>query len=337
MLDLRSGGACAHPVPVMTRHHVELHLAVVLFGGVAVFAEFVDLAPGPLVLARTAVAAVFVFGLQQLRRAGRGSGTDDARRRPRSRRDLALLASLGIVLAVHWVAFFHAIQVSSVSVAVISVSTFPIFTALFESLGGRHRPRVLDLALASLAVAGVAVIMPTTDRADATVQGVLWGIAAAVLFAVLTIINARMVSAQSGSTGYSSNTVALYQYAGAALVLAPFFGRDLVPAIGEQWLLLLLLGVVFTGVAHTLFISSMRSIRTQTASLMVSLEPLYAIVLAWLILAERPGPRIMIGGALILTAAVTGTLVPVTASRPSRDRGGAAGPEWLRCIRRCRR
>lgn len=293
----------------MTRHHVELHVAVLLFGGVAVFAEFVDLAPGPLVLARTSVAAVFVFGLQQLRRTGGGAQTDNTRR-PRSSRDLALFACLGVVLAGHWVTFFQAIQVSSVSIAVISVSTFPIFTALFESLAGRHRPRTLDLALASLAVAGVAVIMPTTDRADTTVRGVLWGITAAALFAVLTIINARMVSTDSDKTGYSSNTVALYQYGGATLVLGPFFGPDLVPAVGEQWLLLLLLGVLFTGVAHTLFISSMQSIRSQTASLMVSLEPLYAIVLAWLILAERPGPRTLSGGALILTAAITGTLMP---------------------------
>ena len=68
--------------------------------------------------------------------------------------------------------------------------------------------------------------------------------------------------------------------------------------------MLLLLGVVFTALAHTLFIRSMRTIKAQQASIIISLEPVYGIVLAALLLSEIPTVRMLIGGGLILGAAI---------------------------------
>jgi drug/metabolite transporter (DMT)-like permease len=70
-------------------------------------------------------------------------------------------------------------------------------------------------------------------------------------------------------------------------------------AVGDL-LLLAVLGIVFTALAHTLFIQGLRGVKAQTASLISSLEPVYGIVFAALLLAEIPTPRTLLGGALIL-------------------------------------
>ncbi|MGF1596045.1 MAG: DMT family transporter [Acidimicrobiales bacterium] len=305
------------------RHLIELHVAVLLFGGAGLFAELVDLSAPALTLGRTVVAAVFV---------GAAVAVTGTEWRLRSRRDLVAVTASGVVLAVHWSAFFRSIQVSSVSVAVVSVSTFPVFTALLESLVARRRPTPADLGLAGLAVLGIAVITWPLQLGAATTVGVAWGTLAAALFAVLAVVNSRLVGR------HASQTVAGYQYLVAALVLAPIAGAELTEVDGGDTLLVIVVGVVFTGVAHTLFLASMRTIRSETASLTVGLEPVYGVTLAWLVLGQRPSPRVVAGGALVLVAVLAGTRRTVRAAVPLRPaRGGAGGLAWRRCTPHHRR
>ena len=271
---------------------VQLHLAVLLFGAAGLFGKLVDLTPAPLVLARAGLAAAFVFVVAV---AARRSV------RPRRPADLAVFAAIGTLLAVHWVAFYRSVQVSTVSIAVLAVATFPVFTALLGPITAGRLPSRRDLALAAAAFVGVAVIVGRVDLTGSVAQGVLWGVAASALFAVLTIVNERLI------VGYPGLTVALYQFGVAALVLAPFSLSDLAGVDGGDWLLLVLFGTLVTGVPHTLFIASMRRFASATASLTVSLEPVYGVALAWLILAETPSPRVLLGGAIILGTVVAGT------------------------------
>ncbi|MDH3681833.1 MAG: DMT family transporter [Acidimicrobiia bacterium] len=274
------------------RHLVQLHLAALLFGGIGLFGKLVDLSPGALVLARSGIAAAFVLAVALI--VGQGIGL-------RRRSDLAVFAVLGVILAVHWVAFFRSIQVSTVSIAVLTVATFPVFTTLLKAAVERRRPGRLDVLLALAALGGVALIVGNPDVGRADTQGVLWGVAASALFAVVTIVNERLV------LGYAGHTVALYQYGIAALLLAPFFAADLGEVSGSSWIVLAVFGTVFTGVPHTLFISSMRVIPSPTASLAVSMEPVYGVALAWLVLAEAPGLRVLAGGAVVLIAVAIGS------------------------------
>ena len=274
-----------------TRGLVELHAAVLLFGAAGLLGKLVDLAPAPLVLARAGIAAGFV--LVVVVAAGRSIA-------PRRRRDLLVFAAIGSLLAVHWVAFYRSVQVSTVSIAVLAVATFPVFTALLGPMVAGRLPPGRDVALASAAFVGVAVIVGRIDLDGATTRGVLWGVLASALFAVLTITNERLI------VGYAGPTVALYQFGVAALVLAPFSAGDLATVDGRGWLLLVLFGTLITAVPHTLFIASMRRFASSTASLTVSLEPVYGIALAWLLLAETPDLRVLAGGAIIVAAVVVG-------------------------------
>jgi len=77
---------------------------------------------------------------------------------------------------------------------------------------------------------------------------------------------------------------------------------------GLDWGLVVLLGVVFTGVAHSMFIGGMRVVRAQTAGMIASLESVYGIIFAALILGEIPSLRELLGGVIILGTATYSTL-----------------------------
>jgi drug/metabolite transporter (DMT)-like permease len=160
------------------------------------------------------------------------------------------------------------------------------------------------VALAVLALAGVAILIPKFEAGDRVTQGVLWGVASGLTFALLSLLNRHYVRRQSGIT------IALYQDAFAAVALLPFV-LPRWPALGARdVLLLVVLGVLCTAVAHSLFIGGLRGVRARTASMIACLEPVYGTALAALLLGEVPSARTVVGGLVVLGVAFYATLRP---------------------------
>ncbi len=301
---------------------LSIHLAVLLFGAAGLFGKLVALPPTVIVLGRVVFAAAVLAPLVWVRdrrtREGRmrdrrvhdgrmndgrardgrirdGHGRDALRKRPL--RDRIALAGLGLLLAVHWVTFFHAIQVSSVAVGLVTFATFPVFTALLEPLLPGERLDRGALVAAALTVVGVGLVVPTPDLADAVTQGALWGVVSGFTFALLSLANRAWVRRESALR------LALHQDAWAAVFLAPFaLAAPRLPTATE-WGLLALLGVVFTAGAHALFIRGLRRVSASRASVITALEPVYGVALAFALLGERPAARTLAGGALVLVVA----------------------------------
>jgi len=222
--------------------------------------------------------------------------------RPVLRRHAALLVVLGALLAGHWAAFFRSIQVSSVAVGLLSCYSFPAFTVLLEPLLSREKLDKRNLLMAALCLVGVFLIVPRLDLGDEVYQGVLWGLLAGVTFAVLTLFNRRLAQE------HSSLGIAFLEDFFATLFLLPCL--MIIPArpSSRDLALLAVLGVACTAVSHTLFIQGMKHIRAQTASIISSLEPVYGILLALILLGEVPAIRTLAGGTVILTTVLFVTL-----------------------------
>jgi drug/metabolite transporter (DMT)-like permease len=288
-----------------TAAYAKLHLAVLLFGGAGLFGKLIHLSSGGIVLGRAFLGALFVFLFSQildwLSQKKEGSSKPKAisfkQFQPKSTKDLFLFSLLGAILAFHWIAFFEAIQRSNVAIGVLTFSTFPIFTTLLAPFFNKEKLQLSDLLLAFIAFSGVALVLPNLSFDNDYTQGALWGIAAGASFAVLTLLSKGMIEE------YTSNCISFYQNGIAALFLMPFFTSDIFAGTERDWIYLLLLGLVFTAIAHTLFINSMKTIKAKTVSLIASLEPLYAILLAGIFLEETPTPRMYLGGFVILVVA----------------------------------
>jgi drug/metabolite transporter (DMT)-like permease len=268
---------------------ISVHAAVMLFGVAALFGKWLTLPPWTIVLGRTTVASLALGALMLVRREA--LGRCDWR-----------LATNGAVLALHWVAFFCAIQVSSVAIGLLGFASFPLFIVVFETAFLR-RPIEAVAALASaLVVLGLAMLVPAFDLRDATVQGLLWGILSGATFALLTVGNRDLVRR------HQATAIAFWQNSIAALCILPMAFADPIALTPHDLLLIALLGIACTALAHTLFIHALRALPAQTAGVIAALEPVYGIALATLLLHEVPTLRMLAGAAIIIGASVLVTL-----------------------------
>jgi drug/metabolite transporter (DMT)-like permease len=269
------------------------NIAVLFFGLAGVLGKLTVL-PAPLiVLGRVLFAGVVLLAIALFQHTPL---------RPKRRRDGLLLVGQGALLALHWTSFFQSINVSNVAIGLLSFSSFPLFTAMLEPLLLRQRPGRMQVVAALLILPGIYLLVPSFSLQNQTTLGVAWGVLSGATFALLSVANRWL------GRSYPSLMISLYQDGVAALVLLP--ALFLVPS-GALWtphtlLILVLLGVVCTALAHTLFIASMQRITAQSASLLASLEPVWGIVFGIVLLGALPTPRTLLGGAVILCA----TLLP---------------------------
>ena len=295
-----------------------LHLAVLLFGGAGLFGKWIELPPTLIVLGRVVFASIVLAGVVALRRR---DPAPDRVHRTTDRSPVLLRPALGLLLAVHWVTFFQAVQVSTVAVALLTFATFPVFTAVLEPFLPGERFDPVALGASAVALAGIALVVPSTDLSHPTTQGALWGVASGFTFALLSLANRGLVRR------WGAVRLALRQDLWAAFFLLPFLLTSSRAPTATEWALLVVLGTVFTAGAHALFIHGLSGVRAGRASVIASLEPVYGVVLAAALLGERPGARVMVGGVVVLLAAWW-------VSRPDEADPGRVSPETAEAPRR---
>ena len=269
---------------------IALHASVALFGFAGLFGKWLVLSPVAIVFGRTAIAAM-ALGILRLRSGERVPF------------DVRLIAN-GVVLAVHWLSFFAAIQASTVAVGLLSYASFPLFTLAIERVFFARQLRRREGVTALLATAGLVLLVPELSLANSVVRGLGWGLVSSLTFALLVVMNRRWTASRSATD------IAFWQNLLAALALLPFFWAapwEIGTLGAREIILLLVLGLACTAFAHTLFIGALAAVSAHTASVIAALEPVYGIALALAFLGEVPGPRTLAGGALIVAAAVVAT------------------------------
>ena len=271
----------------------EIHVAVFLFGLAGLFGKWLSFSPVIIVLGRVFFASITLILLLWY--------TGGSLKLEPSKRYFSLFL-LGFLLSVHWISFFQSIQISTVAVGLLSFSCYPVLTAFLEPLFFKEKLTKVNIFYALLCILGIFLIIPRFELENTIYRGVLWGIFSGVTFAVLTILNRKF------SQQLSSLLIAFYQDLFATFLLLPFFFIIQPRLNSRDILLLFLLGVFCTAGAHSLFIKGMRYIKAQTASIINSLEPVYGIILAFLLLHEVPSLRTLLGGAVIFAAVLAVTV-----------------------------
>ncbi|MCZ6556368.1 MAG: DMT family transporter [SAR324 cluster bacterium] len=283
---------------------VALHGAVLLFGTAGLFGKWIAAGPMLIVFGRVVFAALTLGLLLAARRKGL---------KLPARRGWWLLGACGVLLVLHWAAFFHSIQVSTVAVGLLAYATAPVFAVLLEPFWFREPFSLRSLLASMLSLAGVALLIARWELGDSTLQGASWGVVAGSSFAVLSLINREL------RREHDAAELAFIQDGLAAMLLLP-----LLPLFWEQpaprdLALLAVLGVVFTALAHGLYIQALRGVRVRMATLVSTMEHVYGVALAALLLGEIPSPRTIAGGVLILAAVTWVTLKPGTEAETGKS------------------
>ena len=267
---------------------LEIHGAVFLFGLSGLFAKFLALPPTAIVLGRTFFAALALGLVLRFRRAPV---------LPLMKRDLTLVG-LGALLALHWWSFFYSIRLSSIAIGLLTFSSFPVFVTYLEPLLDKTRATARDFGFALAVIAGVALVVPNFDPGDMNAIGALWGLFSGLTFAILQVLNRRFVA------GSGPLRIAFVECVSACVLLLVFVGGAIPALDGLDLAKLIFLGVMCTALAHALFISGLQTVRTQTASVIAALEPVYGILLAAIFFGEIPSLRMLAGGGIILVTVV---------------------------------
>lgn len=267
----------------------QIHAAVFLFGLSGLLGKMISAPPLVIVFGRTLLAALALGVFILWRR--------EARTEWSAARVIFVVVS-GLVLAGHWWTFFQAIQVSSVALALLTYSSFPLFVTFLEPVVLRERLQAGDVAVALAVTAGLILVVPNFDLATRATQGAAWGILSGLTFAIFAVLNRKFAQQMRPVV------IAAGQNGVATLVLLPLIGMDAPTLSAQDAMLILLMGLLCTALAHGLFLQGLAGVKAQTAAVIAALEPVYGILLALVLLKEVPSARMVAGGAIILGATI---------------------------------
>ena len=284
-----------------TRSLLAVHFGMVLLGGTALFSKLIHLPATDITVYRSVVAGVALIVLLKLR------GTPIGLRRGR---DYGVVVLLGTLLGFHWVTFFHAMQVSTVAVGVVSLFTFPVMIVFLEPLFAGERPHWVDALAGLVVLGGVYLMVPQLDFNNRTTAGVAWGLLSALFYSLRNVIQRRYF------THYPAELTMMYQVLVVAVVIGPLSSSAPWHAGSGQWVLLGVLGVFFTALPHTFFALGLIHFKAKTIGLINCLQVFYATVFAALILGERPSWQTLMGGVLIVATAAFESVRTRRASQP---------------------
>lgn len=277
--------------------HLQIHFCVLLWGVTAILGKLISLPALPLVWWRMLLVVVALALLPRVWRGLRGMAPK-----------VALgYAGIGALVALHWLTFYGAIKLANASVAATCIALAPVFTAVVEPWVAKRpfRPRELLFGVAVLpGVALVAGGVPDGMRA-----GVVVGAISAVFVALFGSLNKRMVDHADPLTvtalELGAGTVLLTLLAPAMPLLFPAFDGSLFVLPGlRDGALLLALSLACTLLPFALALVALRHLSAYAVQLVTNLEPVYAVVLAALLLGEQQEltPMFYLGVAIIIGA-----------------------------------
>ncbi len=258
----------------MKKAFIRLHVAVLLAGLTGVLGKLISLNEGLLVWWRLLLAVPLLWLLALFRKQALRI----------DRRDVWRIIGIGGIAALHWVAFYGSIKYSNVSVGLLCFSAIGFFTALIEPLVLGHRIDVVELLLGLLVIVGIFFIFQVDPHFK---TGIFIGLVSALLGSLFPVLNKRILQR------VSAVNVTLYELSGGFLVLSallPFYLHvfrvsSLIPGWADLgWLLIL--SWLCTVLAFNLSMSALQRISAFTVNLSYNLEPVYGILLAFLLFRE---------------------------------------------------
>lgn len=263
---------------------LELNLATIILGTSGVLGKLIMVSPPLIILIRSVIAFGFIW---LFLKSSKKSTTPQIRKAPR------FFIISGAFLAIHWILYFVALEVTSVAVAFISVFTFPIFTTLLEPLFFKSKLQRMDLIASVLVIIGIIILVPSISLSNDITLGALLGTLSALFYALRNLMNKKYINVYSGSF------IMMQQMLVVSILLIPCVFIFPFQPTGSDILWLFVLGIGTTGIGHTLFVRSLKHFKTSTASIITSLQPIYGIILAVIFLGEKLNMQIFVGGGII--------------------------------------
>lgn len=257
----------------MMKQHLHLHFVVVLLGFTAILGALISVDAITLVWVRTFLAFIGLWVYFQIRKTSWKIAF----------RDQLLLYGIGLVVALHWITFFHAIKVSNVSVTLGVFASTTLFTAFLEPLLQKRRLRGLEIGIGLVILLGIYLIFQYEIN---YLEGILFSLLSAFLNGLFAVLNRNI------SHRWSPTVISFYEMIGGFVFISVFLllaatARSSLGAVSPQdFIYLLILSFLCTSYAFSAIVEIMKYLSAYTVILAINLEPVYGILLAYLFFGE---------------------------------------------------
>ena len=266
-----------------------------IFGTIGVFRRYIPLSSAFLAFARGILGGLFLLVFMRVRKKDAGAKLPPS--------VLARLAATGAMIGINWILLFEAYNHTTVAVATLCYYMEPTIVMLLSPLLFKERLTGKKALCAAVSIVGMALVSGVIGGGGqgGSVRGVLFGLGAAVFYSAVVIMNKKT----PGIDAYQRTTVLLLS---AGLVMAPYLlltgGFGGAGFTASSVVLLLVVGIVHTGVAYALYFGGMEGLKVQTIAVFSYIDPVSALLFSALLLREPLSLLNILGAVMIIGSAM---------------------------------
>ena len=270
------------------KNQIHLHFIVFIWGFTAILAALISIDAVPLVWYRVLLASLTLFIYFKIKKI-------DLK--------ISLNAVLrfflgGIMIALHWAAFFYAIKISTISITLITMSSSAIFVALLDPILSKKKFRFYELLLASIVIIGFVIIF---NVESGYTKGIIYALISSILLAFFSIFNSKNIKK------FKAVHIAFYElffafiFLSGVLFISNSFSIVEFKLSNSDWLYLIILSTICTAYPFVVATNLLKKMSPFTMVLTNNLEPVYGIILAVFIFGdkEKMSLQFYIGAAII--------------------------------------
>ena len=279
---------------------LSLILAMTIFGTIGIFRKYIPLPSGIVACARGILGVAYLLTFIKIKKIKMDM---DA-----IRKHLKILVISGAFIGLNWVLLFESYRYTSVAVATLCYYMAPIFVMVVSPFLLKEKLTPKKTICVAVALVGMVFVSGVLDGGISDIseiKGILFGLGAAALYASVVMMNQKLRAVPT----YDKT---IMQLAIAAAVLIPYilFVEDLstVTLTPLIIVMVLIVGVVHTGIAYAMYFGSMNDLKAQTVALFSYIDPIVAIILSALFLKEPMTVYSIIGAVLVLGATLISEL-----------------------------
>jgi drug/metabolite transporter (DMT)-like permease len=251
-----------------------LHVVVFIWGWTGILGKLIAMPVLPMIWVRmiATVAMLWLFGVIVKKNF------------LLQKKEIVQLFSTGFLIALHWIFFYQTIKISTVSIAVICLSTSTFFNSILTSIIDKTNPKFYELGISLIVMLAIAYIFNYQPGYE---LGMIFGVISAFFSAAFTTVNGRI------SKNFDAIVFSVYELLGGVILLSIllfFFPANFIQLIGasaSDWWYLFILSSLCTAIPFVASAYVLKHIPSFSVLLAINLEPVYTIILAYLIFGEQ--------------------------------------------------
>lgn len=272
------------------KNKLSMIISMVIFGTIGIFVEFIGLPSGFIASFRGLVGAILIVFAMLVR----GNKPDFKV----LKKKLWLLILSGCFIGFNWILLFESYRHTGIPVATVCYYTAPLIVTALSPVVLKEKLSVKQISCIFIALVGIVAVSGVLQGGSTKLLGVCLGLGAAVLYASVVLMNKFMGEVPA----YEKTAIQLGSAGLVALPYALLTSADITFNV-KSVVLLLVVGIVHTGIAYMLYFESIKRLKAQTVAILSYIDPASAIILSAIVFVQMPKGYELVGAVLIMCAA----------------------------------